>query len=124
MSIEVVCQNGHALKVKNSLAGKTGVCPVCKVKVKIPGAAAPVPPGGSSELTEDAILDMIGPYEPDQARIQAPIEEEKPARKTSGREGGPVPPKKTCLKCNAEIPAGTHICPVCRTYLTPFPGKK
>jgi hypothetical protein len=27
-------------------------------------------------------------------------------------------PRKTCLKCNRDIPALIHICPFCHTYLS------
>ena len=30
MSIRCVCQNGHVLKVKESFAGTSGLCPSCK----------------------------------------------------------------------------------------------
>lgn len=111
MSIEVVCPNGHTLKVKDSLAGKMGLCPVCKARIVIPRVAQ----SGSSELTEDAILGILGPYEPDPNRVQAPIEEPASRKASKDRPGSP---KKNCAKCNAEIPADAHICPHCRTYLS------
>lgn len=36
MSIPVVCPNGHRHKVHNALAGKMGLCPVCKAPIKVP----------------------------------------------------------------------------------------
>jgi len=107
MSIEVACPNGHTLKVKDSLAGKTGLCPVCKARVRIPRAAP-------SELTEDAILGIIGPYEPDESILQQPIEEPTAAKK---REASAKPTNTTCEKCSQQVPAGATICPYCRTYL-------
>ena len=50
MSIRVVCENGHELKVKANMAGKTGLCPQCRVVVHVP-----IPP----ESLEDSILDML-----------------------------------------------------------------
>jgi len=113
MTIEIVCPNGHTLKVKDSLAGKMGLCPVCKTRVAVPRISPPA----ASELTEDAILGIIGPYEPDPSRVQAPIEEPSAARKPAAPREGHAPPKKSCTKCNAEIPAESQICPHCRTYL-------
>ena len=113
MPIEIVCPNGHTLKVKDSLAGKMGLCPVCKTQVAVPRVSQPA----SSELTEDAILGIIGPYAPDPSRVQTPIEEPTAARKSDAVHEGHVPPKKSCAKCNAEIPAESQICPFCRTYL-------
>ena len=54
MTIRVVCRNGHALKVSDSSAGKSGQCPVCKTLVQIP---LPEPP---STMSEDAMIDLIG----------------------------------------------------------------
>jgi hypothetical protein len=44
MGIRVTCPNGHRLNLKNSLAGRRGVCPHCGAKFVIPGSedAAPV----------------------------------------------------------------------------------
>ena len=36
MSIQVVCPNGHVLKVSDDYAGKMGLCPVCKARIKVP----------------------------------------------------------------------------------------
>lgn len=113
MAIEFVCPNGHPLKVKDSLAGKMGLCPVCKVRVAVPR----LPQSTSSELTEDAILGILGPHEPDASRVQTPLEEPAAERKPAAARDGHAPPKKSCSKCNAEIPAGVQICPHCRTYL-------
>ena len=54
MTIRVVCRNGHALKVSDSSAGKSGQCPVCKALVQIP---LPEP---DPTMSEEAILDLIG----------------------------------------------------------------
>jgi len=47
MGIEAFCPNGHRIKVKESLAGRRGLCPTCGAKFRIPeiavGAAAEVP---------------------------------------------------------------------------------
>ena len=56
MAIRVVCPNGHALKVDESSAGKSGLCPVCKVPV-------PVPPKKAVAMTEDSLMDLLGPQE-------------------------------------------------------------
>ena len=53
MSIRVVCPNGHALQVKNEWAGKTGLCPICKVPVAIPRPS-------SEDFSEDSIMDLLG----------------------------------------------------------------
>ena len=36
MGIRFYCPNGHKMNVKEFQAGKTGICPVCEVKMQIP----------------------------------------------------------------------------------------
>jgi hypothetical protein len=108
MSIEVSCPKGHSFKVKDNLAGKTGLCPVCKSRIKVPAIKTP-----PSDLSEDAILGIIGPYEPDEAALQQPIDD--PA--TRKREPAAKPTKKKCEKCGQQVPVAANICPFCRTYM-------
>jgi RNA polymerase subunit RPABC4/transcription elongation factor Spt4 len=106
MSIRVVCPNGHSLKVPDSFAGKAGLCPVCKARVKVPRA-------GDPQLSEDAILGILGPHESEEGGGRAPA---KPAEPKAPVET-PLPPKKSCERCNREIAANVHICPYCHTYI-------
>jgi hypothetical protein len=112
MSIEIKCPNGHKLKVKDSMAGVTGRCPLCKGVVHVP---KPEPPKAS--LTEDAILDILGP---------SSVLSERSVTDTIHDFGDSVimrdsgihhTPRKACVKCNRDIPAIIHICPYCHTYL-------
>lgn len=103
MSIEVVCANGHTLKVKDSLAGKTGLCPVCKVRVRVPDP--------TKGLSEDEILTILAS---ESAESEGLREYHNP---DGAAEVAPTPPKKICPKCQREILAATHICPYCRTYI-------
>lgn len=108
MAIEFKCPNGHKLKVKDSSAGKTGRCPVCSALVRVP-----TPPG--AELTEDAILGILGPAPPS-THVEAP-----PSGFTDGMaamaEEMVAPRKKSCPQCHQEIAQETHICPHCHTYI-------
>lgn len=104
MSIRVVCPNGHTLNVKDNCAGKTGLCPTCKARVAVPEVARP-------ELSEDAILGILGTHEPASALVDGPH------ASPSELVGPARPPKKTCLNCDREISAAVHICPHCRTYI-------
>ena len=52
MGIPVTCPNGHSFNVKDKYAGKKGLCPMCEDRVIVL-----VP----ESLSEDAILDLIGP---------------------------------------------------------------
>jgi hypothetical protein len=107
MAIRVVCPNGHVLSVKDSLAGKSGLCPQCRAVVRVPQPR-------SADDFEDAILDMLGPkpadghHAPSSAvqRVDPPTEHE--------RSGAP---HKSCFRCHQEIDIGTHICPHCHTYI-------
>ncbi|HPZ81862.1 MAG TPA: hypothetical protein PL064_00420 [Thermogutta sp.] len=103
--IEIVCSNGHRLKVKDEFAGRTGACPICGVKVKVPPKTRP--------LTEDDVLKFLGdapppPTEPEPAaEVRKIVRTDSPARL----------PKKICEKCHREILAATRICPYSHTYL-------
>jgi uncharacterized paraquat-inducible protein A len=111
MSIRVVCPNGHILNVKDSLAGKLGLCPTCKARVQVPE----IPRG---ELSEDAILNILGPAKLGPSRNGLVHEVADPVEPPVGSEidrGGP--PLKSCEKCNQLILAATHICPYCHTYI-------
>jgi len=111
MSIRVVCPNGHVLNVKDSMAGKVGLCPRCKARVEVSRPS-------TDELSEDAIMGILAPTGSAStgpasgsmpaagAETSAPAEVEKSS-----------PPKKSCHKCNQEILAGIHICPHCHTYI-------
>jgi len=106
MSIQVTCPNGHVLRVRDCFAGKVGLCPVCKARITVPKPDA--------ALSEDEIIDVLGPHDPSQSAAGSTIIGNRPAERTAA---GPSPPKKSCSKCNREISAGTHICPFCRTYI-------
>ena len=101
MSIEVRCANGHLLKVKDSFAGKTGLCPVCRALVRVP----------QPSISEDDILHVVG--EAAGQPVQPPPDAPKPAGEPLGEPAGGVTPrpakeppmvgpqrKKVCPKCN------------------------
>src|SRR5436190_1416556 len=54
MWIRLDCPNGHPVKVDGKFAGRMGRCPACGAKVRIPD----VP---QHDMSEDAILDILGP---------------------------------------------------------------
>ena len=109
MSIRCVCPNGHVLKVKDSLAGTTGLCPACRAKVRVPRPRR-------EPVSEDAILDILG------RQTTSPQADTATYYETS--DTVPLPgihqrgmPTKSCYKCNEEIEAESHICPHCHTYI-------
>jgi hypothetical protein len=112
MSIQVVCPNGHQLVVRARLAGRIGVCPLCKAEIRIPQLS-------NGNVTEDDILDFLGPCNPGPKPHRQELDDDWPPAKsgTRRRVDGPSPPMKSCEKCNREIEVGTHICPHCHTYI-------
>ncbi|OHB78381.1 MAG: hypothetical protein A2V98_03220 [Planctomycetes bacterium RBG_16_64_12] len=124
MSIQVVCPIGHVLKVSDDYAGKTGLCPVCKSRVKVPKPS-------EDQLSEDAIMSILGKYDPNKARKKladvsdlAAADTPRALQNQTSPDGGADTvanaaslPKKSCPHCNREIVAGIHICPHCHTYI-------
>ena len=109
MSIQVVCTNGHVLKVRDDMAGKSGLCPSCKATVSVPQPAR-------NEDFEDSVADMLaGPA----ARKPWPsASETSGALKNGGRDMlRGMGAMKSCFKCHREISTGIHICPYCHTYI-------
>jgi len=102
MSIRVVCPNGHTLKVRESFAGKVGLCPTCKARVEVPKL--------QEDFSEDAIMGILEPHvtgDEQSDRTPYPVER---------RDRG-LTPKKSCNQCNRQISAAIHICPHCHTYI-------
>ena len=115
MSIKCVCRNGHVLRVKDSLAGVVGLCPVCRAEVRVPR-----PQPTHACMSEDAILHILGDHEapPRQDSIQDTVEDFNMFSDTSlSGIHRQATPKKCCDRCNQEVSAGTHICPHCHTYI-------
>jgi hypothetical protein len=106
MSIQVVCPNGHPLKVQSSAAGKMGLCPVCKARVKVPQPDV-------RQVSEDTILDFLGPCKPEPPR-EKPAAVAPSAVGSNDETSGSV---KRCNRCNREMAASMHVCPFCHTYI-------
>ena len=108
MTIRVVCRNGHTLKVNDSSAGKSGLCPVCKVPVQIPANKA-------EAMSEESLMEILGPKEGDPTH--GPKEWSDPDSTKHTGVAQQSPPMKTCIKCNREMDLGVRICPHCKTYV-------
>lgn len=106
MSIQVICPNGHPLTVNDSSAGRMGLCPVCKAPVKVPQP-------DSRQVTEDAVLDFIGPAKPEAAAGKS----SSGVDPSADQPETPKNPKKRCSRCNREILASLPACPYCHCYL-------
>ncbi len=108
MSIRCVCPNGHVLNVKDSLAGASGLCPTCKVRIQVPHI-------NKGKVSEEAILDYLGQWSPPPPSADISVEAAQSPNLSGIHQRGT--PKKSCNKCNQEISSGTHICPHCHTYI-------
>jgi hypothetical protein len=115
MAIRCICPKGHVLKVKESLAGTSGLCPVCKSRVKVPALR-------DEKVSEDAVMAILGPCETvaeSPATWNDDTEIEAKSLEASMRSGifGRGTIVRNCSRCNQEIAADTHICPHCHTYI-------
>lgn len=120
MPIQLKCPNGHHLTAKESNAGKTGKCPVCKAPVSIPVLHR-------TTMTDSAVVRILGnPDNPKVTKVgttvtpmKKPVERlrPKPADAPSGSSIS-LPHVKLCPSCEREIDMGYHICPHCHTYIT------
>jgi hypothetical protein len=119
MSIKVKCPYGHELKVKDSMAGKTGLCPLCKKQVYV---YVPVPE--EDTLSEQIILDYLGPSQtaPKSSISSSGIELNEGSAIHRHDKDHHETPWKSCVKCNRDIPSQTHICPYCHTYIADLAG--
>lgn len=113
MAIQVTCPNGHTLKVSDEMAGKTGLCPICKAKVKVPEQER-------GPLSEEAILEILTSGEETwQSRATDTSDLDPMAQTAAAKKApeAPATPRKTCPRCHAIIPGGMKICPNCKTYV-------
>ena len=119
MSIRVTCPNGHHLRVKNSFAGKSGYCPYCRAKVRVPAARA---------FQEDDVMSVLGPPPPRPASEPAPEpevyvhqepEHGRPAEESGiGLAGSSVIRRaKLCLVCRTLTSFAFSTCTRCGTPL-------
>ena len=121
MSIKVTCPNGHAFKVKDKYAGKQGLCPFCEdpVVVSVPDA-----------LSEEAILDIIGPPPPipvteesasvldDDVESESALDDSEDVSATMSLVGrSAVRHQRECPSCSRTMPYWFAKCPGCDTYM-------
>jgi hypothetical protein len=92
------------------MAGITGLCPHCKAPVYVP-----IPQ--KSGLSEDVIMDILGPTQTPPSDINSSGINLDEAPSHRHEKGHHETPWKSCVKCNREIPSQTHICPYCHTYI-------
>jgi Zn finger protein HypA/HybF involved in hydrogenase expression len=112
--IQLKCPNGHHLTAKESNAGKTGKCPVCKAIVHIPVLQQKV-------ITDSAIVNILGdPSNVKKDKVGttvSPVKKKNVVSSTSSASSI-SPHVRLCPNCEREIDMGYHICPHCHTYIT------
>ena len=99
MGIQVVCPNGHALKVKSKYGGKVGLCPFCNVRMEIPERE-----GADGDFPRESSLSGLSIKAPDYTEDLQPPK-------------GSDEVEKFCAKCHENVPSDAVVCPHCDTYI-------
>jgi len=92
MGIVSFCPQGHRIKVKDSLAGKKGVCPTCGARFRIPLASVepPAAADGATPLPEAKIISLDATIAARLPRVLLLNREPEPVRPVAiGRENEP-----------------------------------
>ncbi|MEX2118451.1 MAG: hypothetical protein WD847_02480 [Pirellulales bacterium] len=109
MSIHVKCGGGHVLNVGRRLAGQTVRCPKCQAEVSVPGEAG---------LSDQAVLDFLGPPSASAGGASATTGASADERSSVLSLSGLTREMKLCPKCKREVRACYDLCPHCKTYFT------
>ena len=127
MTIEVSCPNGHRLRVAAEHAGKSGQCPDCRARVRVP----------KPRVTDTAIMGILGPppkYEDSRHApasaggdaIQA-LRGQAPAAQAARADANPsdssvVRRQKFCVNCGRMSSFTFKWCPGCGQLLHQHPA--
>jgi hypothetical protein len=89
--------------------GNRGIVSNLQARVQVPKPQA-------RQVSEEAILEMLEQQaSAPQKTVVVPLDPLDAALRSEVHERGT--PKKSCYKCNQEISADTHVCPLCHTYI-------
>ncbi|GEM_PF-746257 len=117
MSIQVSCQScGHVLKAPNNSAGKSGKCPQCGAKVKVPGVATPQD-FGSLPVVEAQAVENASYWEPPEGTI--PVAPAPQAATDGDGEDSGSAARRPCPACGTMIPMAALKCRVCNEIFDP-----
>ncbi len=105
MSIMVICPKGHELKIKDKYAGRTGRCPLCKSRIKIPVPDEEIPGGLVRGIYDPSKSGLSG------LALEVPEFIDDPSDEESANT------MIVCGKCQKEIPATAQTCPYCKSYV-------
>jgi anti-anti-sigma factor len=141
MSIEVTCPNGHSMRVKTEFAGKSGLCPYCKARIAVPDMSTIRVASGSTGLSEDELLAVLGPPRPAPRTVVAEAPPHQVAKPAQAQAGVPPPhwpqspqpetsdPHDEPVKESSANPLGAafvhrrRVCPKC-CEIVPFASKE
>ena len=128
MTISAKCPNGHVLKVKDELAGKSGFCPYCGNRVFVP---MPVHTTETAKISDDEILGVLGP--PSKLEVAPPPPSPPPPPDSASDSIHDIPKRpwetdlsgssmlrkqKVCPSCGNLVSIAFTHCPRCATPLT------
>lgn len=113
MPIELICPNGHRLTAKETSAGKTGKCPVCKASVTIPV------PNRSVAADSAVVVAVLGELNAKSAaqRVGRTVLAPKRQPTVAVKDSSALARVRVCPNCEREIDLGYHVCPHCHAYL-------
>jgi hypothetical protein len=138
MGIQIQCPNGHQLNVKDKYAGKTGYCPQCQAKIKIP---VPYTPPTEQEIAaswqspEPSVDDLIARLDLSDVNDGGPPSD-SPGKSvlddhilSTGLGGSSqsllgssvVGRRKMCPRCASRVSYAFTHCPRCATPLVNDP---
>jgi hypothetical protein len=121
MSIEVVCPNGHALRLKEKYAGKSGLCPHCHSRVEVPHL-----------LRDEDVLGYLGDWIAPPAPVESPSESDDAdvldqTPRTPEHESGLsllgssiIRHNKVCPQCHGVLPHWFATCSKCGLVFRDF----
>lgn len=104
MVIRLHCPNGHPVRVKDELAGKTGLCPKCRAQVRVPAPRS------------------VDDVRPSEEFVHAAPAHHHPSLGIASEPLMPLAAKKTrlCLGCGHVASQSFTVCTRCGTPLTTY----
>src|SRR5271157_2661364 len=122
MAISVTCPNGHELKVKDGLAGKSGFCPRCHSRVFVP---MPLHTTEKARISDDEILGLLGapakleaePPPSSESELETVAETQIPEWETGLPGYSVLRKQKACPQCGHLTSIAFTHCPRCGALL-------
>lgn len=102
MTITITCPNGHLLRLKDKYAGKTGYCPHCQARIKVPDRSF-----------DDEVLAIVGTPQPPVPSTDSIHDEPREESGVSLLGSALLRRKKVCLQCSQTVSFSFTNCPRC-----------